>query len=144
MTTEQTPLTMPMQGMQCMQGMQGKASRSLMDVALFGIVAGGLLALHFNQTRIEQRLDTLERSLTPKRRNIRKINEQRDEYDENYSEDDGGNDHEKYDSPVQVHEQGVEEVQDGPEEVQEEIREDEEEDEEEEPPPQPRATRNKK
>ena len=122
------------------QGMQGKASRSLMDVALFGIVAGGLLALHFNQTRIEQRLDTLEQAHSPKRRSTRKINEQMDEYDEDDSEDDD-NEHKKYGSTVEVKEQRPEEVQ---EEVQEETREDEEEDEEEEAPPQPRATRKKK
>lgn len=133
MTTEQTPSTM-----QGMQAMQGKASRSLMDVALFGIVAGGLLALHFNQTRIEQRLATLEQAHSPKRRNTRKINEQMDEYDEDDSEDDD-TEHKKYSSTVR--EQRSEEVQ---EEVQEETRDDEEEDEEEEAPPQPRATRKEK
>lgn len=129
MTTEQTPMTMPV------QGMQGKASRSLMDVALFGILAGGLLALYFNQTRIEQRLDTLEQAHSPKRRRTEKINEQRDEFNEDDSED-NDNYHEMDDSPIQVPDHK-------PEEVQEEIREEEEEDEEEEPPPQPRTTRKK-
>jgi hypothetical protein len=135
MTTEETPLTMPI------QGMQGNTSRSLMDVALFGIVAGGLLALHFNQTRIEHRLDTLERALSPKKRNTRQTNEQMDEYDEDDSDDDD-NDHEKYDSTVQVqeevHKQGSEEVK---EDIREEEEEEEEDDDEEPPPP---ATMKKK
>ena len=38
-------------------------SRSLVDIVLFGCVVGGVLALHFNVSRLEERVQLLEEDL---------------------------------------------------------------------------------
>lgn len=39
------------------------SSRSLVDIVLFGCVVGGVLALHFNVSRLEERVQLLEENL---------------------------------------------------------------------------------